>query len=168
VAWTNPYDADVAFTQTALDGIVSSPTLVAGWTSASVTTAADDYLIAATFQVESAGLAAGNIAVYAYTVLDDAPTWPDVFSTGTEGTEGIATIHDSEVRASSFVLLWSCVTDTTASRKYSMPQTGLAQFFGGVLPEIWALFVTQSTGAALETTGDPNQVYRTPVIFAGP
>ena len=30
----------------------------------------------------------------------------------------------------------------------------LAQFFGGVMPEIWAVFVTQSSGAALETTGD--------------
>lgn len=168
MAWTNPYDADTAFTQTNLDGIASSATLVAGWTSASVTTAADDYLLSATFKVESAGLSAGEIRVYVYTILDDAPTWPDVFSAGTEGTEGTATIHDTEVRDSSFVMVWSTLTDTTVSRPYSMPQTALAAFFNGVMPEIWAVFVTQSTGTTLETTGDPNQVYRTPIIFAGP
>lgn len=168
MAWTNPYDTNVAFTQTNLDGIASSATLVAGWTSASVTTAADDYLLSATFQVESSGLSAGEIRLYAYTVLDDAPTWPDLFSSGTEGTEGTATVHDTETRDAGMVLIWSAVTDTGASDKYVMPKTGIAQFFGGVLPEIWALFVTQSTGTTLETTGDPNQIYRTPIIFAGP
>lgn len=168
MAWTNPYDTDVAFTQTNLDGIASSSTLIAGWTSASVTTAADDYLLSGTFQVESSGLSAGEIRVYVYTILDDAPTWPDVFSAGTEGTEGTATIHDTEIRDGAFTMVWSCVTDTGASDKYSMPQTAIAQFFGGVLPEIWAVFVTQSSGNTLETTGDPNQVYRTPIIFAGP
>lgn len=168
MAWTNIYDADAAFTQTNLDGIATSSSLIAGWTSASVTTAADDYLLSATFQLESAGLSAGEIRVYVYTVLDDAPTWPDLFSAGTEGTEGTATVHDTEIRDAGMVLVWSAVTDTGASDKYPMPQTALAQFFGGVMPEIWAVFVTQSSGAALETTGDPNQVYRTPIIFAGP
>jgi len=168
MAWTNPYDTTTAFTQTNLDGVASSATLVAGWTSASVTTAADDYIISANFQVESAGLSAGAINVYVYTGLNGTSSWPDLFSAGTEGTEGTATIQDTEVRDSAFVLIWSTATDTTASRNYPMPQIGIAQFFGGVLPQMWAIFVTQSTGAALETTGDPNVVYRTPVIHAGP
>lgn len=168
MAWTNPYDTTAAFTQTNLDGVASSSTLIAGWTSASVTSAADDYILSGNFQVESAGLSAGNINVYVYTGLNGTSSWPDLFSAGTEGTEGTATIQDTEIRDSAFVLIWSTVTDTTASRNYPMPQIGIAQFFGGVLPPIWAVFVTQSSGAALETTGDPNQVYRTPVIFAGP
>lgn len=168
MAWTSPYDADAAFTQTALDGLATSSTLVAGWTSDSVTTAADDYLIAAQFQVASAGLSVGRICLYAYTILDDTPTWPDAFSAGTEGSQGAATIHDTEVRDAGFILLWAADTDTSASRFYFMPQTGMAQFFGGVMPERWALFVTHSTGAALATSGDPNQIYRTPIIFAGP
>lgn len=168
MSWTNPYGTATAFGQTNLDGVASSATLVAGWTSDSVTTAADDYLISANFQVESAGLSAGQINVYVYTGLNGTSSWPDLFSSGTEGTEGAATIQDTEIRDSAFVLIWSTVTDTMASRNYPMPQTGIAQFFGGVLPPMWAVFVTQSSGAALETTGDPNQVYRQPVILAGP
>ena len=168
MTWTNPYDTATAFTQTNLDGVASSSTLIAGWTSAGVTTAADDYIISANFQVESAGLSAGAINVYIYTGLNGTSSWPDLFSAGTEGTEGTATIRDTEIRDSAFVLIWSTATDTTASRNYPMPQTPIAQFFGGVLPPIWAVFVTQSSGAALENTGDPNQVYRQPVVFAGP
>lgn len=160
------YAADAALTQTNLDGISSSSTLVAGWTSGTIDNTSneyEDYLISATFQAESTGLSAGEIRVYAYAVLDDTPTWPDVFSAGTEGTEGTATIHDSEIRDGAFVLLWSVTTDTGASDKYSMPPTSIAQAFGSV-PRMFALFVTQSTGNTLETTGDPNQVYTQPVM----
>ncbi len=95
-------------------------------------------------------------------MLDDTPTWPDVFSAGTEGTEGTATIHDSEIRDGAFVLLWQVTTDTGASDKYIMPPTSIADAFGFV-PRIFALFVTQSSGSTLETTADPNQVYLQPV-----
>lgn len=169
MAWTNPYGTDSTLTQTNLDGISSSSTLLAGWTSGVQTTASDDVLVSATFQLESTGLSAGRIHVYAYTVLeDDGPTWPDIFSAGTEGTEGTATVHNAQIRDSAMRLIWACDTATTASLFYSMPQTGLAQFFGGVLPVKWALFVTQSSGSTLETTGDPNQIYVQPVVFAGP
>jgi len=32
------------------------------------------------------------------------------------------------------------------------------------VPTYWALFVAQSTGAALATTGDPNQIYYMPIL----
>lgn len=161
------YGTDAALTQTNLDGIASSATLVAGWTSAAIdntSALAVDYLITGQFQVESSGLSAGTIVVYAYAPLNDTPTWPDLFSAGTEGTEGTATVHDTEVRDGAMRLVAAIATDTTASRYYSFPPTSIAGIFGHV-PPYFAIFVTQSTGAALETTSDPNQIYYMPVEY---
>lgn len=162
----NKYGTPATFTQTALDGLASSTTWLAGWTSDSVDNTsllAVDYLVSGTLQVESSGLTAGEIRVYAYAAFDATPTWPDLFSAGTEGAQGTATLHDTELRDASVVLLWSTVTDTTASRNYPMPPRSIKRAFGDV-PPFWALFVAQSTVAALETTGDPNQFYRVPIF----
>lgn len=161
------YGTDAAFTQTNLDGIASSATWVAGWTSGSIdntSTKAVDYLVSGQFQVESSGLSAGVINVYAYAALNDTPTWPDLFSAGTEGTEGTATIHDTEIR-DTLRLVASIATDTTASRYYAFNPVSIASLFGGHVPTHWALFVAQSTGTTLETTGDPNQIYYMPVKY---
>lgn len=162
---TLKYGTPAAFTQTNLDGVSSSATWVSGWTSGGVsntTELAEDYLVSGQFMAESSGLSAGEIRVYAYAAFDATPTWPDLFSSGTEGTEGTATLHDTSTRDSSLVLLWSTATDTTASQVYAMPPRSIRAAFGSVPPH-WALFVVQSTGTTLETTGDPNVVYRVPV-----
>lgn len=151
------YRAAAALTVTNLHGIASSSTWVAGWTSGTIDNTTDldlDKLISASFVVESSGLSAGEIRVYAYAMLDDS-TWPDIFSAGTEGTDGTATLHDTEIR-DGLKLLWAQVTDTTASRVYPMQPTSVAARFDGVLPPKFALFVTQSSGTTLETSG--NQV----------
>lgn len=160
------YGTDAAFTQTNLDGIASSATWVAGWTSDAInntSTLALDYLVSGQFQVESSGLSAGVINVYAYACMNDSPTYPDLFSAGTEGTEGTATLHDTEIR-DTLVWIASIVTDTTASRYYSFQPVSIAAAFGGVVPAYWAIFVAQSTGTTLETTGDPNQIYYMPIL----
>ena len=149
------YRASAGLTVTNLAGIASSATWVVGWTSGTIDNTSDldlDKLISASFTVASAGLAAGEIRVYVYAMLDDS-TWPDIFSAGTEGTEGTATLHDTELRDASIIPLWSCVTDTTASRIYTMPKQSIAARFGGFVPPKCALFVAQSTSTTLETTG---------------
>jgi hypothetical protein len=152
------HPASSNLTVTALNGgIASSATWVAGWTSGTIdnTSALDlDVLISAQFTVESSGLSAGQIRMYLYAMLDDS-NWPDLFSAGTEGTEGTATVHDTELRDSSLYFLWATETDTTASRKYPMPPTSVLARVGFV-PAKFALFLTQSTGTTLETSG--NQV----------
>lgn len=162
------YGTAAAFTQTNLDGIASSGTWVAGWTSASINNTSDlvlDYLVSGTLQTESAGLSAGQINVSVYAAFNTTPTWPDVFSAGTEGTEGTATIQDTEIRDGAFRPLASITTDTTASRNYPFPPTAIAPLFGAPMPPpYWAVFIAQSTGTTLETTGDPNQVYYIPIL----
>lgn len=148
------YGADVAVTMTGIEDIDASSTWVAGWTSGSVSNAstkAMDYLVSGSFVTESSNRQAGHILVYAYAVLNDTPTWPDLFSAGTEGSVGAVTCHDSEQRDSGMRLLAAITVDNTASGVYTFPPTALAPLFGGIVPIEWALFVTSN---ATTTTTD--------------
>lgn len=149
------YRASSNLTVTNLASIATSSNWTAGWTSGTIDNTSDldlDKMVSASFTVAAAGLSAGEIRVVAYAMLDDS-NWPDLFSAGTEGTEGTATIHDTEIRDASVVLLWSAITDTTASRVYTMPKQSIAAAFGGTLPPKFALFVAHSTGANFAASG---------------
>lgn len=148
------YPGSVNLTVTALNGLASSATWVAGWSSQTIDNSTDlytDYALTGQFTVESAGLTAGQILIWAYTRLDDG-AWPDIFSSGTEGSEGAATLHDTEIR-DGLIPIWGQITDTSASRKY--PVMGVSIFDRiRYIPEEFAFFVAQSTVAALETSGN--------------
>jgi hypothetical protein len=151
------YAASSALTQTNLDGLASSSTHVAGWESGAIDNSSNlylDYIINAKIQLESAGLAAGEIRMYLVAELEDA-SWPDVF----DGTESAETVTDTETRDAICRMAALSVTDTTASRVYYLNCPSVAAVFGGIVPRKFVVFITQSSGAALETTGDPNQVY---------
>lgn len=151
------YGASAALTQTNLDGLAASSTWVAGWESDAIDNSSNkyvDYIITAKLQVESAGLAAGEIRMYLVAELDDS-TWPDVF----DGTESAETVTDTEVRDAICRPAAASTTDTTASRVYYLHCPSVAAVFGGVCPRKFVVFITQSTTTTLETTGDPNQVY---------
>ena len=163
------YAAAVAFTVTSLHALATSATRIAGWSSASVQNGVDnflDFLIAGQFKVHAtvAPTDKKSISVYAYAAHDGDPTtpvWPDLFSAGTEGAEGAATVHDEEQRDCGLRLLWSCTIDAGLAEVYVMPPTSLAEAFGGIVPRQWALWVVQDSGQAL--AADTNALYRTPV-----
>ena len=94
--------------------------------------------------------------MYLVGALNDT-TWPDVF----DGTESAETVTDTEIRDAICFLAAATVTDTTASRVYYLDCPSAKDVFRGNLPKKFVVFITQSTVAALETTGDPNQVYVT-------
>jgi hypothetical protein len=151
------YGASSALTQTNLDALASSSTHVAGWESGAIDNSSslyEDYIINAKIQLESAGLAAGEIRLYLVAELEDS-TWPDVF----DGTESAETVTDTEIRDAICWLAAFTQTDTTASRTYYLNCPSVAAVFRGVVPRKFVVFITQSSGAALESTGDPNQVY---------
>lgn len=151
------YGASAAQTQTNLDALASSSTHVAGWESGAIDNSSNlytDYIINATLTVESAGLAAGEIRMYLVAELEDS-SWPDVF----DGTESAETVTDTEIRDAICRLAAITATDTTASRVYYLQCPSVAAVFGGTVPRKFVIFITQSTGANLESTGDPNQVY---------
>jgi hypothetical protein len=151
------YGASAALTQTSLDGLASSTSFLAGWESDAIDNSSNsylDYIVNAKIQVESAGLTAGEIRMYLVAELEDS-SWPDVF----DGTEGTETITDTEVRDAICRLGAVTITDTTASRVYYLQCPSVAAIFNGTIPRKFVVFIAQSTVAALETTGDPNQVY---------
>jgi hypothetical protein len=154
---TIKYRASSNLTVTALNGgIASSSTHVSGWESAEIDNTTDkdlDKLISGKITVESSGLAAGEIRIYVVPKLDDS-TWPGGFD-GTESAEATP-LDDANGTAAGAVLLKSIATDTTASQVYYFHLLRVAAAFGGVLPPKFVILITQSTGAALETSG--NQV----------
>lgn len=153
------YAASSALTQTNLDGLASSSNWTAGWESGAIDNTSvlyDDYRITAKLQVESTGLSAGEARMYLVGPLEDA-SWPDTF----DGTESTETVTDTEIRDAICRLAAVTVTDTTASRVYYLECPSVAAVFGGNLPKKFLIFISQSTGTTLETTGDPNQVYVT-------
>ena len=158
------------FTVTNLHSLASSASREAGWTSASVDNSSGlsvDYLISGTFTTHASNRQAGFIDVRVYSALNATPTWPDIFSSGTEGTEGAATWTDTEEMNSGSRWLTTLEADTTASAVYTFPQLGLAQLFGGVLPTHFALFVGQNcattTAAGLASSG--SAIYGYPVLY---
>jgi hypothetical protein len=136
---------------TSLNGLVASATWVAGWESVLIDNTSllyVDYRVTAKITVESAGLTAGEIRLYLVGMLDDS-TWPDVF----DGTQSAETVTDTEIRDAICRLGAITSTDTTASRAYYLEVPSVAAVFGGNMPSKFLIFLTQSTVAALETSG---------------
>ncbi len=150
------YRASVNLTVTNLQSIATSATWVAGWISGIIDNTSDldlDKTISAKFAIGDSAVA-GEIRVYAFAMLDDA-NWPAIFSTGTPGTEGTATVTTTTIRDAAMAMLWQAVTraDPGTDDVYQMLPISLAQAFGGVLPQKACLFVTHSTGVALASSG---------------
>jgi hypothetical protein len=156
---------------TALDSLASSSPNTAGWTTAGQDNTSNlylDVLISAKFTTSSSTLTGGkSIKVYAYATPDNSANfsagWPDLFTSGTEGTVGLASVYDEEQRDAGMRLLWAGVVDTGGTNEvFVMPPTSLAQAFGGVVPAYWALWVVQDTGQALNNGG--NAIYGLPIL----
>lgn len=155
---TQEYAASANLTVTALHSLTTSSTHTSGWTSGTVDNTSDKHLdkvVSGKFTMTSSNNQAGELRVYAYAQLDDS-NWPDIFSSGTEGTEGTATLHDTEQRDSALVLLWGTTVDNGPGEVHTMPPQSIRTAFG-FMPAKFALFVTgngSSSGAQLAASGN--------------
>jgi hypothetical protein len=70
-----------------------------------------------------------------------------------DGTESAETVTDMEIRDAVCKFGALTQTDTTASRVYYLDCPSAKKAFGGHLPAKFVIFITQSTGTTLETTG---------------
>lgn len=148
------YAASSNLDVTSLNGLAASSTHVAGWESALIDNTTDkflDYLVSAKLTVESTGVTAGELRVHIVAMLDDS-TWPDVF----DGTQSAETVTDANQRDAICKLGAACAVDTTASQVYFLGPFSVASLFGGACPAKFVVFITQSSGTTLETSG--NQV----------
>lgn len=158
----NKYGTALTPTVTALQSLASSSTFLSGWTSDwidNTTVLALNYLVSANI-ASGTTPTAGSVRVYAYAEQPDGAD-PDLFSSGTEGTQGAVTIHDTEHLENSFVLLWSGSIDTTTNDPHPMPPRSIRQAFGEV-PRKFAIYIAHDSVAALQST--LNALYVDPIL----
>lgn len=155
-AVTQGYRASSNLTVTNLASIATSSTWVAGWTSGTIdnTTNGDPDIAVSGKLLLGNSATAGEIRVYAYAMLDDS-TWPDLFSAGTEGTEGTATVHTITIRDAGMVVVCAFQTraDPGTDDTYPIPMSSLRGAFGGIMPPKCALFIAHSTGVNFAGSG---------------
>jgi len=157
------YGASVAvFGSTDLDSLAASSTFVAGRESDVITNTANDVLLAGRFKANNTAPTAGQIVVYVGAVLNDTPTYPDVF----DGTSSAETVTSADIRNSILRVAASITTDTTANRIYEFAPVNISALFGGVMPQKWWVFVTHSMVQALNATANAGgQCWYTPITY---
>ncbi len=156
------YGSSTNLTVTNLHSLAASQSFIGGWESAVIDNSsvlALDYLVSAKFTMASSNNQAGEIRIYLAGLLDDS-TYMDVLD-GTESTEAFT---DTEERDATCILARTLAVDTsTGAIIYSAP-FGVAQFFGGVCPKKFSIFIagngTTTTTAQFAASG--NQVTVTP------
>lgn len=142
-----------------LDSLASSTTWVAGWESAVIDNTTNlyvDALLAGRFKANNTAPTAGQIQVFVGAILEDTPTYPDVF----DGTGSAETITSADIRNSILRPAAAIITDTTSNRIYEFAPVSVASLFGGIMPPKWWVFVAHSMVQTLNvTTGQGGQCW---------
>lgn len=131
-----------------LDGLASSSGLTAGWESAVITNASNDVLLTGRFKANNTAPTAGQISVYVGSLVNDSPSYPDVF----DGTSSAETVTSADIRNAILRPAATMITDATANRIYEFAPINIAALFGGAMPNKYFVFVTHSMVQALNTT----------------
>jgi hypothetical protein len=153
------YIASQDMTVTNLHSLATSASHTAGWTSDAIdngTNEYEDYLVAANFTTHASNRQIGHIRTYIYANRKDTPTWPDIFTSGTPGTEGAAAVYSAEARDAGLIHVKTIAANATASVVFEIPLFSVASLFGGWVPDQFAFWVTHdvsSTGAGLAAAG---------------
>lgn len=155
--------SDVVLT---LGSVAASQTFESGFGSNAIlngsTIKALDYLLSGSFATSFSNRQAGEIRVYLYTALS-LDIWPDIF-TGTEATEGSATVIDIEQRDSSMALVRTIYADIGSSEIYTFAGIGvLSSAELESVPEQIALWVTHNISTTTTNGISGGQVYIQPV-----
>lgn len=145
------YASSAAFTIT-LASLATSATFVAGREGTAVSNTTNkylDYLIGGKITTGTTPTAAKEIRIYAYASVDDTPIYPDVL----DGTDSAETITSADILDAMLPLIGSTATSSSSDIAYWFKAVGLAQFFGGLIPKNFGLFVAHNTGVNLNSTG---------------
>ena len=154
-----PAASDLTIT---LASLASDTNLLTGRESATLDNSANlylDYLISGKVTAGTSPTASRSIEVWAVGSWDGT-NWPDVF----DGTESAETVTSADIKASICRQIASMATAATSDRSYPFGPVSLASAFGGTLPPKVVLFVTHSTGVALNSTAGNHQIRIQPVF----
>lgn len=139
-------------TLTALNSLASSSTWLVGWESTAIDNTAnlyEDYRVTAKITAGTT-LTIGELRLYLVGILDDTPTFPDVF----DGTASTETVTTAGIRDAICKLGASTATTATNSVVYYLDCPSVAQVFGGYLPKKFVVFITHSMVGALAASGN--------------
>lgn len=154
-----PAASDLTIT---LASLASDTNLLTGRESATIDNSTNlylDILISGKVTAGTSPTAARSIEVWAVGSWDGT-NWPDVF----DGTESAETITSADIKASVTRYLAAMATANTSDRTYHFGPVSLASAFGGTLPPKVVLFITHSTGVALNSTAGNHQIRLQPVF----
>jgi hypothetical protein len=153
-----PAASDLTIT---LASLASDTNLLTGRESAAIDNTANlylDILVSGKITAGTSPTASRSIEVWAVGSWDGT-NWPDVF----DGTESAETITSADIKASVCRYVAAMATANTSDRAYHFGPVSLASAFGGTLPPKVVLFVTHSTGVALNSTAGNHQIRLQPV-----
>lgn len=146
------YSSSTGLTLT-LASLATSATFVAGRESTQVdntTTKYKDVNVLGKITVGTTPTANTFINVYIWGSDVSLATTPiDVL----DGTDSAETITNTGVLGCIKLLTSIPVLAATSDVGYPIPLTGIAQFFGGYVPEFWGIYVAHNTGVNLNATG---------------
>ncbi len=155
------YGASSALTLT-LNSLASDTNLLAGRSSTVVdntSNLSDDELVTGVIAAGTSPTAGTQILVYAWSILDDTPTYPDTVT----GSDANTTLTSANVQAAGAFKLAAVITvDATTNRNYPF-SFSLAALFGGNMPKKWGIYVVHNTGVALKSSG--HAVSRIPLQY---
>lgn len=153
-----PAASSVAITIT-LAGLASDGNLLVGRASGAVdnTTNQDlDHLVSGIITTGTSPTVNTSVEVWAwapYKTTGGAPTYPDAIT----GADAAKTISSNGVKNSALRLVAAFTVDATSNRAYPFAPVSIASLFGA-MPKFWGLFVTHSTGVALNATAGNHDI----------
>ena len=147
------YASSAAYTLT-LESLASSATLVAGRESTAVSNTSNlyfGYLVGGHVTVHQTTAVTANttIDVYLYGSYTDSPQYPTPL-TGTDSAVTFTSVGTRDPKTAFFASM--PVPATTANLTYRFRSSNIAPFFGGLIPKLHGVWVTQSTGQNLHNT----------------
>ena len=156
------YASSSALTIT-LASLASSSTLVAGRSSVYVDNTSNlylDYKISGKITTGTSPTAGTFIEVWAYTALEDTPTWPDTIA----GTDAAKTLTSVNVKYAALKLITVITIDSSSNETYYFGPYSLAWLpgLGGNPPFYFGVFVVHNTGVNLNSTGGNHAIWIKP------
>lgn len=159
--------ASVSLVSSGLNSLAASSSRLAGYETAAVENGAysggpcADYLISGYVKAAAANHNAGQIDISVVGALNDAPAWPDVF----DGTASTETVTSANIFASICKPVATILGDSTNDRVYPFGPTGIAQLFGGYVPDQWLLFIAHNIHTSTNAwASSGHEIWYTPVL----
>jgi hypothetical protein len=143
------YTASQNLTFNSLNSLGSDTSLLAGGSSSGIDNGASatllDLGLTGKIQTGTSPTVSKEIDVWAWSTIDDTPTYPDVIN----GLDSLKTVTSTNVLNNAMSWVTSITNDSNSNRNYPVKSTSLEAIFGGFIPRYWGLWVVQNTGANL-------------------